>query len=122
MADVAKPAEDHGAFSAKSVPAIVTFWLLAIWTLMIVAMFALVGFKVAIEGVLLGLLSGIIGTQTTLLVAAVSFWVGSTVGARQASDKAANENAKSTAALAQLAGAGAPPPAPPLDPAPGVAA
>lgn len=100
----------------RSVPALVTWWLLAIWTVMVSGVFVLTGLRVSIEGVMLGVLSGIIGTQTTLLVASVSFWVGSTVGAKQQSANAAADNTIKTAALAQLAGAGPPPPNP-ADPA-----
>lgn len=109
----AKPI-DHSAMSPRSVPAIVTYWLLAIWSAMILAVFAMVAFQVPIEGVMLGILSGLIGTQTTLLVAAVSFWVGSTVGSRQKGDDAAADATIKTAALAQLAGAGPQPPEKPL--------
>lgn len=92
---------------ASSVPAIVTFWLLGIWTLMVLGIFWLVGTKITISVVMFGLLSGVFGTETTLLVGAVGFWVGSSVGAKASGD-----------ALAQLAGAGPPPPAAPLAPEP----
>lgn len=93
----------HPTESIASVPALVTFWLLAIWTLVIIGVFSMAAARIPIEGVMLGVLSGIIGTQTTLLVAAVSFWVGSNVGAKQARDSAAKDNDAKTAVIAQLA-------------------
>ncbi len=100
--------------SPTSVPALVTYWLLAIWSLMILGVFVMTGLHVAIEGVMLGVLSGIISTQTTILVAAVSFWVGSTSGSRQTADNIAADSKVKTAALAQLGGAGPQPPEKPL--------
>lgn len=101
--------------SAKSVPAIVTFWLLGLWTFTIVAAVILTGLKIEVDSTIL---IGVIGSQTTLTVSAVSFWVGTTVGAKAAGDKIAAQAETSSAALAQLAGAGAPPPAAPLSPEP----
>jgi len=90
---------------ATSVPALVTFWLLAIWTGTITGVFVLVFKAVVVSALLFGLISGVLGTQTTLLVAAVSFWVGSTVGAKAAGDSMAEGNKAAQAALATLAGA-----------------
>jgi hypothetical protein len=97
--------------SAKwnSVPALVTFWLLGVWAGMIVGVFSLVASGVTVSTVMFGLLSGIFGTETTLLVAAVSFWVGSTVGSRASGDAIAESGKVSAAALAKIAG-GAPAP------------
>lgn len=96
-----------------SVPAIVTYWLLLIWSALVGGVFWLILHGNPITDVMLGVLSGLIGTQTTLLVAAVSFWVGSSVGQKQAQDRAATDSTTKTNALAQLAGAGsATPPAP----------
>lgn len=104
--------QDHDIANLLTVPSLVTFWLLGIWTLMIGGVFFLAALRVPIEGVMLGVLSGVIGTQTTLLVAAVSYWVGSTQGAKNAQERAANDNKEAQKVIAQLAGAGPPPPAP----------
>ena len=95
--------------SRTSVPAIVTYWLLAIWTGIIVGVFNLVLRGVTIDGILLSLVSGLIGTQTTLLVASVSFWVGATVGGKQANERLAKAQEVSNAALSKLAGDGSKP-------------
>lgn len=108
------PANDNNpAASPTSVPAIVTFWLLGLWTLTIIATFAIIFLKVQIEGTALGLLAGVIGTTTTLTVGAVGFWVGSSVGAKAAGDEMARQAKTAQEALGQLAGAGPQPPAPP---------
>jgi hypothetical protein len=111
-----KPEPSSAALN--SVPAIVTFWLLGIWTVMVIGVFLMAAFGVKIEGTTLGVLAGVIGTQTTMLVAAVSFWVGTNIGAKAAGDKMAESMMKGQAAFAQLAGAGPPPPSPPLAPDP----
>lgn len=108
---------DHGP-GGWSIPAVVTFWLLGIWTLMIGLVFALAFARIPIEGVLLGVLSGIISTQTTALIASISYWVGTTSGAKGTADQANAAGGVATAALAQLAGAGPQPPAVPLEPKP----
>jgi hypothetical protein len=109
-----KPAPAPGPNSgSSSVAAIVTYWLLAIWSGLILGVFLLIANQVKLSDVMLGVLSGLFGTQTTLLVASVSFWVGSTSGANQAQSAIANDAAGKTNALAQLAGAGPQPPAEP---------
>ncbi len=99
--------KDKGETASQfSVPALVTYWLLGIWTLVIGSVFQLVHDKIMIDGVLLALVSGIIGTQTTLLVAAVSFWVGATVGGKEANERMGKANEVATAALTTIAAAG----------------
>lgn len=89
---------------ANSVPALITWWLLGLWTLISVAKFAIVASNhVTIDAQVQGFLSNVESTTQNLLLMAVSFWVGSSVGAKASGD-----------ALAQLAGAGPPPPAAPL--------
>lgn len=113
MADSNAANDNNPAASPKSVPAIVTFWLLGLWTLTIISTFAIIFLKVQIEGTALGLLAGVIGTTTTLTVGAVGFWVGSSVGAKAAGDEMARQAKDAQAALGQLAGVGPQPPAPP---------
>lgn len=86
-----------------SVAAVVTFWLLGVWTMMVAGVFALVAFKIKLENDAVILLGGMIATQTTLTVGAAGFWLGSSIGSKASGD-----------ALAQLAGAGPPPPSQPL--------
>lgn len=85
-----------------STPAVVTFAVLAILALVDAAVFAIVGLHVSVEPAMLTVLGQIQGGAQTLAVGAVAYWVGSSVGSKTAQ-----------AALAQLAGAGAPPPADP---------
>jgi len=94
--------------SRTSVPALVTYWLLGLWTLVIANVFNLVLQGVKIDGILLSLVSGLIGTQTTLLVAAVSFWVGATVGGKQSTERLAEAQKMSSAALAKIAATASP--------------
>jgi hypothetical protein len=89
-------------FEAGSTPALVTFIVLAILALVDAAVFAIVGGRVPVEPAMLTVLGQIQGGAQTLAVGAVAYWVGSSVGSKTAQ-----------AALAQLAGAGAPPPADP---------
>jgi hypothetical protein len=99
---------------ASSVPAIVTFWLLLIWSGQNAGLFAMTVYKIELNAVLSGILQNVLGTTGTLLVAAVSFWVGSTVGARASGDALAESNKAASTALSTLAGA---PPIKPSDPA-----
>lgn len=112
------PTHTTAESSRTSVPALVTYWLLAIWSGMVIAVFLMASNDVKIEGVMLAVITGLIGTQTTLLVAAVSFWVGTTYGAKAGAEREADNGRLASAALAQLAGAGPPPPSTPLAPEP----
>jgi hypothetical protein len=89
--------------SRTGVAAIVTYVLLGIFALALLGVFLLISYGVKIDGVTLGVLGGALGTLQTMLVGAVGFWIGSSVGAKASGD-----------ALAQLAGAGPPPPSQPL--------
>lgn len=88
---------------ARTTPAIVTFIVLAILFMVDAAVFALIGNHQTVEPAMLTVLGQIQGGAQTLAVGAVAYWVGASVGGKTAN-----------AALAQLAGAGAPPPADPL--------
>jgi hypothetical protein len=90
---------------ATSVPALVTFCLLAIDVGMILGVFLLIAYKVTISTVMVGILSGIFGIENTLLTSAVTFWVGSSVGTKAAGDALVESNKVASAAVAQLAGA-----------------
>lgn len=99
------------------ITAIVTLGLLVIWLGMVYEVFQLVedlsAKKTLIDTSLYGLLGTIFGTQTVLMTGAVGYWVGTSAGAKTSGDALAESNKNSTAAIAQLARAGAPPPAPP---------
>lgn len=95
------------------ITAAVTFLLLIVWAGMVGGVFYLVTHKAQLDSILYGLLGTIFGTESTLLVAAISYWVGTTAGAKSSADAMAETNRTSGAALAQLAGAGPPPPAQP---------
>lgn len=92
---------------ATSTAAIVTFVVLAILTMVDGATYALVGFRVVVEPAMLTVIGQIQGGAQTLAVGAAAYWVGASQGGKTAN-----------AALAQLAGAGAAPPADPLAPGP----
>lgn len=87
----------------KSVAAVITYILLGQLSLIMVGVFMIIFFNAKVEAVMLGVLGGLITSVTGQAGVAVGFWVGSS-----SSSKAAN------AALAQIAGAGPPPPAQPL--------
>lgn len=101
------PEADTGVPTAKrtSVAAIVTYWLLLNWTLLGTAVVYLIVVNATITAVMLGVLGGIIGTQSTLTIGAVGFWIGSSLGAKMAGDQIAATQKDGQAALAQLAGA-----------------
>lgn len=100
--------------SPWSVPAIITYALLLIWILTAAGMYNLIVGQVQINSVYVGILGTILGTDQTLLVAAISFWVGTTSGAKSSGDALAKSNEAGSSALAQLAGAGPQPPALPM--------
>lgn len=89
-----------------SVPALITFILLAIWSGMVGGVFYLVINKVDVGTVMFGLLSGIFVIEQSLLVGAVGFWMGSSIGAKAAGDAMADSSKAGQLALAQIAGAG----------------
>lgn len=86
-----------------STPAIVTYLAVALAGLVDLGVFLLIGFHVAVEPAMLTVVGQIQGGTNTMAAGAILYWVGSS-----SSSKSAN------AALAQLAGAGAPPPADPV--------
>lgn len=85
-----------------STQALVTYILLAQFALVVAGVFLLILLKVTVDSALLGVLGGLIAAVTTAVSGAVGYWLGSSAGSKA-----------STAALAQLAGAGPPPPAAP---------
>lgn len=100
------PPRDVPSDSRFSVPALVTYWLLAIWAFITYRLIDALIYQVmanAVNPVLLAAVSGLIGTQTTLLVSAVSFWVGATVGGKQATERLAEAQKVSSAALTTIA-------------------
>lgn len=102
------------AASARSVPALITFWLLGLWSAIIVAKFLLIylavlppngGRAFVIDATVQTFLSNAESTTQNLLIMAVSFWVGSTVGAKALGDTLAESNKAGATALATIAGA-----------------
>lgn len=85
-----------------STQAIVTYVLLAQFNLVVAGVFVLIIMKVNVDSALLGVLGGLIAAVTTAVSGAVGYWLGSSAGSKA-----------SNAALAQIAGAGPPPPAAP---------
>lgn len=114
MTDIPEPKRwaEVKADDRLSVPALVTYWLLAIWTGLICAVVYMVVQKVEISGIMLAVLTGLIGTQTTLLVAAVSFWVGATMGGKQANERLSEASRIANETLARQAEGTMPRPAP----------
>lgn len=103
---------DPSSASPASVPAIVTFLLIGIWAAMVAGLFVLIANKIELTAIQVGLLSGTFGTETTLLVASVSFWVGSTAGGKAMGDQIARSGAQAQATVASIAASGPPPPPP----------
>lgn len=100
-------AKGVAAREQTSTAAIVTYIALAELGLSLIAVLALIILRRPIDPVMVGILGTILGTITTIAVAAAGFWVGGSAGGKTAN-----------AALAQIAGAGPPPPASPLGPPP----
>lgn len=86
-----------------STSAIITYIILAYFGCTVVGIFLLIIWKVEVKDTLLGVLGGLILTVTNLVTGAVGYWLGSSSSSKT-----------SSAVVAQLAGAGAPPPADPL--------
>lgn len=86
-----------------STAAIVTYASLGLLAAVLLGVFLVIFFGVKVDGVMLGVLGGLISAVVGLATTAVGFWVGSSVGGRDAN-----------ARLGQLAGAGAPPPIDPV--------
>ena len=100
---MADPASSTPGRDALSTPALVTYAVLALTVLVDMAVFVLVGRRIVVEPAMLTILGQIQGGAQALADGAVAYWVGSSNGSKTAN-----------AALAQLAGAGAPPPADPV--------
>ena len=85
-----------------SVQAVVTYATLAIFLASLVGALSLALLKADVGQFIAGVLGGVIGSSGTLAAISVNYWLGASRGGTVAN-----------AALAQLAGAGAPPPAEP---------
>jgi len=100
------------AESRSSVPALVTYWLLAIWSGLIIGVFWLARSKITVDSALLTLIYNLISTQTVILVAAISFWVGATQGGKAANERLSEASKLSNAALQKAVEGSTPQPAP----------
>lgn len=93
------------------VAAIVTYIALAQFTFVLLATFALAAWgpkgEDGLDPVMVGLLGTIIAAVISLVTGAAGYWIGASAGGKVAN-----------AALAQLAGAGPPPPSTPMAPDP----
>lgn len=89
-------------------PALISFVVLAIWLLTIVGLFVILVEGVDIDPVLIGLLGGVLSTETAAVGAVTGFWLANSLNSNRA-------GAAKDAALSQIAGAGPPPPATPLE-------
>lgn len=90
-----------------SVPAILAYVCLAQLTMFGLALFWLIGAKIHLDAVVVGLLGAFFTSITSNAALALGYHLGASVGGKTAN-----------AALAQIAGAGPPPPADPLSKAP----
>lgn len=96
--DFKAPPSEH-----YSVAAVLAYLSFALLMLSGIGVFCMVVWQVTVENVLVGIVAGFLATVYSLANQAWGFFLGSSVGGKTAN-----------AALAQLAGAGAPPPASPL--------
>lgn len=92
---------DHGP---RSTVAIICYCLIGVFALTVGAFFMVIFSAAKIEDALLTVLGTILAIEGNAISAVGGFWLASSVGSRATS-----------AAIAQLAGAGPPPPAPPLE-------
>jgi len=88
--------------SLSSTPAIISFIILAMYAVSLIAAFVMAILSIEMKPLIQNTLSGMIGALTVAFAGVVAYWTGSSVGSKTAN-----------AALAQLAGAGPPPPADP---------
>lgn len=109
----APPADPNAASSRTGVAAIVTYILLVQFFSAGAAVITMIATGVKADAVLLALLSGMVGSLTTMVIGAVGFWIGSSVGAKASGDALMERSKRQGEALEQLAGAGPPPPAEP---------
>ena len=116
MTDLAFPEPkrmaDVSAESRSSVPAILAYSLTVVWTLMLIGIYTLIRDRIPINVVMLTIVASAFGTQTTLMVAAYSFWVGATQGGKQANERLSEASKLSNAALQKAVDGAAPVPAP----------
>lgn len=96
-----------GESEHSSTAAIITYIVLAQFTAAMIGVGVMAGMKITIASEMIGIIGTLVAAVNSLASGAVGYWMGSSSG-----NKTAN------AALAQLAGAGAPPPAAPLSTVP----
>lgn len=95
------PPSDHGPASTV---AIVCYLLIAVFGLTVYAFFQVIFAEAKVPDALLTVLGTILAIEGNAISAVGGFWLASSVGARA-----------NSAAIAQLAGAGPPPPNPPME-------
>ncbi len=98
MTDTPAPAPSDRA----STQALISYAILTIFALTVSAVFWLIFKRIEPSSVMIGVLGGLIGVETTAVSGVIGYWIGASSGGKTAN-----------AALAQLAGAGPPPPAEP---------
>lgn len=110
-------AKDHDlALQPLSVPALISYANLAIFTLCGGGVFIIIMNHIEISAVMAGVLGAVLGASGTGMATANGFWLGNTSSGKQAQADTAKAAAVAQASLAQIAGSGPPPPAAPLDP------
>ncbi len=96
--------------SRGSVPAIIAYWVLGIWTFIVVAFVVLlIGMALAdrkMDSILLNIVFGIIGTTSSVLVAALGFWIGTTANSKKQAENQSENLKASMDAMAKIAGTG----------------
>jgi hypothetical protein len=59
----------------KSTPALVSYAIIGIWTITVGAVFALIGLRIPVADVMVGILGAILSTSSGALTGVVAFWL-----------------------------------------------
>lgn len=105
---------DHPTeLGAKSTPALISYGILSLFALAAIGVFAIIFTGTEVDPVMAGVLGTVLGSTGTGYAAVQGFWIGNSSSSKVAQSDLAASNKNAQASLAQLAGAGPQPPAPP---------
>jgi len=76
--------DQHPHHGPRSTPALISYALVAIWTLTVGGVFALIALRVPVADVMVGILGGVLSSTSAGLTAVAAFWLaGAMTGPRK---------------------------------------
>ena len=72
-------APDPAHFGPRSTPALISYGIVAIWTLTVGATFVLIAARIPVADVMVGILGAILSTSSSALTGVVAFWLAGAV-------------------------------------------